>query len=261
MKILYINPVGTSLFDESMLKILEDVKNPGTHVDVASLKRGPWHVEYHYYESLVLTDTLHMIKRAENDGYDGVVIGCFYDPGLQEAREISETMVVTAPAESCMLTACSLGSTFSIIVGRKKWIPQMMSNVVHYGLKDRLASFKALDLGVLDFQKNKRKTEERQIEATREAIEKDGAEVIILGCTAEFGFWKVLQKKFEVPVLDAIITPFKYTEYLVNLKKGFGWSHSKIAGYESPPIKEIKQWHLERDYDTSVWSRGKALAK
>lgn len=253
MKILFINPIGTPLFDESMRRILKESKNSGTEVEVVSLKRGPWHVEYHYYESLVLTDTLHVVKNAENDGYDAVVIGCFYDLGLQEAREISDKMVVTAPAESCMLLACSLGSTFSIIVGRKKWIPRMMGNVVRYGLKDRLASFKALDLGVLDFQENRAKTEKRQIEAAREAIEMDGAESIILGCTAEFGFWKVLQKKFGVPVLDPIITPFKYAEYLVTLKDMFGWTTSKIGGYESPPLDEIRKWNLGRDFKTKVW--------
>src|SRR5437016_14471466 len=112
----------------------------GTNVDLVSLKRGPWHVEYHYYESLVLADLLHEVKAAENRGYDGVVLGCFYDLGLQEAREISERTVVTSPAESTMLLACSPGYKFSVIVGRKKWIPQMMDNVVKCGLKDRLAS-------------------------------------------------------------------------------------------------------------------------
>jgi allantoin racemase len=261
MKILYVNPVGASLFDKSMKQILEEAKNPGTEIDVVSLKRGPWHVEYRYYESLVMMDTLDVVKKAENDGYDAVVLGCFYDLGLQEAREISNKMVVTAPAESCMLLSCSLGSTFSIIVGRKKWIPQMMGNVVQYGLRDRLASFKALDLGVLDFQEDKAKTEKRQIEATREAIEKDGAEVIILGCTAEFGFWKVLQEKFKVPVLDPVITPFKYAEYLVTMKNMFGWTASKIGGYESPPISEIKKWNLGRDFKTKVWDTPRSASK
>ena len=146
-----------------------------------------------------MTDTLHVVKKAENDGYDAVVLGCFYDLGLQEAREISDKMVVTAPAESCMLLACSLGSTFSIIVGRKKWIPQMMGNVVHYGLKDRLASFKALDLGVLDFQEDKEKTEKRQIEASREAIEKDGVSDHTLGRRSNLASGKFSKKSSQVP--------------------------------------------------------------
>ena len=137
--ILFINPIGSPQFDDSMAKILDQAKNPGTEVEVVSLKRGPRHVEYLYYESAVLADVLHLVKKAENDGFDAVVLGCFYDLALYESREISEKLVVTAPAESCMLLACSLGSSFSIIVGRRKWIPQMMSNVVRYGLKDRLS--------------------------------------------------------------------------------------------------------------------------
>jgi allantoin racemase len=253
MKVLYINPVGNSIFDSSMLEVLNQAKNPGTEVEVISLRRGPSHVEYHYYESLVLVDVLHEVKNAENKGYDAVVLGCFYDLGLQESREISDRIVVTAPGESCMLLACSLGSTFSIIVGRKKWIPQMMSNVVRYGLKDRLASFKTLNLGVLDFQKNKRTTEGRQLLVAKEAIEKDGAEVIILGCTAEYGFWRILQEKLKVPVLDPVITPFKYAEYLVTLRDSFDWSQSKVGGYETPPIDEIKRWRIGHDYATGVW--------
>src|SRR5450756_2504236 len=129
-------------------------------------------------------DTLYLIRQAENDGVDAAVIGCFYDPGLREAREITERMVVTAPAEASMHIASTLGHTFSIIVGRNKWIPQMHENVVKYGFRDRLASFKSVDLGVYDFMKDVNETNRRLTAAAREAVEQDRAEVVILGCTA-----------------------------------------------------------------------------
>ena len=131
-KILWINPVGTSLFDKPIKEFLDTAKEPGTQLDMCSLARGPQHLEYHYYEALVLADTLHAVKKAENEGYDAAVIGCFYDPGLHEAREICERMAVTAPAESAMHIATTLGHSFSILVGRKKWIPKMHQNVVKY---------------------------------------------------------------------------------------------------------------------------------
>ena len=260
MKILYINPVGTRENDASMTLELRRAAERGTKVDLTSLKRGPWHIEYHYYESLVLPDLLHEVKAAENQGYDGVVLGCFYDLGLQEAREISERIVVTSPAESTMLLACSLGYKFSVIVGRKKWIPQMMDNVVKCGLKDRLASFRVINMGVLDFQRDHSKTNRRQLEEGRRAVEADGAEVIILGCTVEFGFWRELQKRLGVPVLDPVITPLKYAEYLVTLRDRFGWSHSKVGSYESPPLGEISAWGLGKQYSTEVWERGRSRA-
>jgi len=129
------------------------------------------HLEYHYYEALVLTDILHQIKQAEYDGYDAAVIGCFYDPGLREAREIVENLVVTAPAEAAMHIATTLGHTFSVLVGRKKWIPKMHENVVKYGFSDQLASFKPLEMGVYDFQKDPAETAQRMRAAAKEAVE------------------------------------------------------------------------------------------
>ena len=247
-KILFIDPVGTDLFDQPIKEYLETAKRSETQVDVVSLKRGPMHIEYHYYEALILADTLHTVRKAELDGYDAAVIGCFYDPGLLEAREITEKLVVTAPAEAAMHIATTLGHSFSILVGRRKWIPKMHENVVKYGFSEKLASFKSLDMGVYDFQKDPALTAQRMRDAAREAVEVDGAEVIILGCTIEFGFYKELQEELGVPVIDAILAPFKYAEFLSELKERFAWTHSKIYGYESPPRSEITEGKIEEQY-------------
>jgi len=248
VKILWINPIGTDLFDVPIGEFIGNATAPGTEIDVVSLPRGPMHLEYHYYEALVLADTLHEVRRAEVEGYDAAVIGCFYDPGLMEAREITDRLVVTAPAESAMHIATTLGHTFSVIVGRKKWIPKMHENVVKYGFSTRLASFKSVELGVYDFQRDKQETARRLRQAAKEAVEVDRAEVIILGCTGEFGFHEELQQELGVPVIDAVLAPLKYAEFLVELRDRFGWSHSKVYGYQSPPPDEIRAWKLAEQY-------------
>jgi len=253
-RILWINPIGTGVFDEPIRELLNREKRPETTVDVVSLGRGPQHLEYHYYEALVLADVLHSVKRAEKEGYDAAVIGCFYDPGLREAREITERLVVTAPCEATLHVAASLGHRFSIIVGRKKCIPKMHENVVNYGLGGRLASFKSVDLGVHDFQKKPAETAKRMRAASEEAIKNDLAEVIIFGCTIQFGFYKELQEELGIPVIDAVLAPFKYAEFLIELKKRFNWGTSKVYGYESPPKEEIERWNLEEQYGArNLW--------
>lgn len=248
-KILWVNPVGTDAFDGPIYDYLCTAKNEETSIDVVSLEKGPQHLEYYYYETLVLPDTLKKIKQAENDGYDAAVIGCFYDPGLLEAREIVNNMVVTAPAEASMHIASTLGHKFSIIVGRNKWIPKMMENVVKCGFKDKFASFKSVGLGVYDFHKDEKLTSKLLKEAAKEAVEKDGAEVIILGCTIQFGFYQELEDYVGVPVIDAVLAPLKYAEFLAELKEKVNWTHSKIGGYETPPTSEIKGWNLEQQYN------------
>lgn len=253
-RILWINPLGTSAFDEPMRASFATEVEPDVRVDVVSLGKGPEHLEYHYYEALVLPDILHAVKRAENQGYDGAIIGCFYDPGLREAREIVRDMVIAAPAEAALHVAATLGDTFSIIVGRRKWIPAMRENVDKYGFGGRLASFKSLGMGVPDFHADERRTMSALIECAKEAVEKDRAEVIVLGCTIEFGFYKEIQRIVGVPVIDATLAPLKYAEFLIEIKKRFGWGHSKEGGYESPPVDEILSWGLDSDWGTAgLW--------
>ena len=242
IKILYINPVGTNAFDEPMRNFLNQYKSQDTEVTVVSLPRGPWHLEYYSYDALVIPDVLKVIKEYEGKGYDAAIIGCFYDPGLYEAREISD-MVITAPAEASMHIASTLGDRFSIIVGRRKWIPLMMENVVKYGFRDKLVSFESVELGVWDFHKDIEETKKRIIRTAKSAVEK-GAEVIILGCTVLFGFFKDVEKEVGVPVVDPIIASLKWAEFLVELKRRIGWQYSRIGLYEKPPSEEIIKWKL-----------------
>ena len=120
----------------------------------------------------------------------------------------------------------------------------MEENIIKYGLKDRLASFRSINMGVLEFQVKKNETERKLIEEGKKAVEEDGAEVLILGCTVEFGFYKKMQKELNVPVIDATIAPLKYAEFLIDLKRSAGIWHSKKGKYESPPIDEILEWKL-----------------
>jgi allantoin racemase len=257
-RILYIDPVGKGLVEEG-LQFLTLHKRQETALEMIALPRGPEHLEYRYYEALVLVDILHLIKEAEREGFDAAIIGCFYDVGLQAGREVAERMPVIAPCEASTHIASTLGDKFSIIVGRGKWIPEMMENVIRYGMKESLASFKSVDLGVLDFHRDEEETGRRFREVAREAIECDGAEVIILGCTATYGFYRELQEELRVPVIDSMIAALKTAEFAVELKKRLGWSHSKIGAYESPPPEDFTAWRLKEQYDfgdMGSWLRG-----
>lgn len=244
MRILWINPVGTDVFDADVLKILNVAKLDGTQVDVVSLSADrPKHLEYHAYEGLVVGDIVRLTREAA-DRYDAIVIGCFYDVGLREAREVSGRSIVTAPCQSATAIASNLGNTFSVLVGRRKWIPKMRENVHQYGHGHRMVSMRSLDLGVHDFQADHDRTCDRLLSEGHKAVQEDGAEVIILGCTAEYGFHETMQDALGVPVIDAILAPFKYAEFLVDLAGRFGWRPSRMWGSEAPPEAELTAWNL-----------------
>ena len=246
-RLLYLAPLYVDRPGASQLSA--DLLQPGSSLTRIGFARGPRHLEYHYYETLVLPDLLHSLVEAERQGYDAAIIGCFYDLGLQEGRELTTRMVVSAPCESSIHLAATLGDRFSIIVGRRKWIPQMHDNVRRYGLESKLASFRTIDLWVPQYHQDEAETARRFYEQGRKAVEEDGAEVIVLGCTASAGFYAELRDALGVPVIDSAIAALKYAEYLVDLRDRFGLSHSKRGGYESPPEYELERWGLREQYE------------
>jgi allantoin racemase len=124
----------------------------------------------------------------------------------------------------------------------------MRENAFKYGFGEKLASFKPVGLGVHDFHRDEKETKRLLKAAAREAVDIDKAEVLILGCTIQFGFYKELQEHAGVPVIDAILAPLKYAEFLIEIKQRFNWIHSKKYGYETPPKKEIESWGLADQY-------------
>jgi len=244
MRILYINPLGTGIYDEGMYDVLTQAKRPDTQVDLVSLPADrPKHVEYHSYEASVVADIVRITHHAAQE-YDGIIIGCFYDIGLREAREVSGKAIVTAPCQSATAIASNLGNTFSVLVGRRKWIPKMRENVQLYGHGHRLVSMRPLGLGVSDFQVDHARTCERLLTEGRCAVEEDGAEVLILGCTVEFGFHEEMQARLGVPVIDAVMSPLKYAEFLAEGAQRFGWYPSRMWGSEAPPQSELAAWGM-----------------
>ncbi len=244
MRILYINPIGTGIYDEAMYDVLARAKRPDSQVDLVSLPSDrPKHLEYHSYEASVVADIVRLTYQAVPE-YDAIVIGCFYDIGLREAREVSGRAIVTAPCQSATAIASNLGNTFSVLVGRRKWIPKMKENIHLYGHGHRLVSMRPLGLGVSDFQVDHALTCERLLSEGRLAVEQDGAEVLILGCTVEFGFHEDMQAELGVPVIDAVMAPLKYAELLAEAAERFGWYPSRMWGSEAPPASELADWHM-----------------
>lgn len=245
-RIKFINPIGISDYDAPMADLLAKIKRPETEIELVSLAMSAptSHVEYRTYEAMVVADTIKIVRDAAQSGFDGAVIGCFYDPALEDAREISGDMVVVGPCQASCQILANLCNKFSILVGRHKWIEQMHDRVRQYGYEKYLASFRSLEMGVDDFQKDTCFTEKRILETARRAVEEDHAEGIILGCTCEFGFFQHVQKELGVPVIDAVFASFKMAEYLAGLKAQLGWRPSRQWSCQPPPEEEIKRFGL-----------------
>ena len=247
LKIMYLSPVGTDVLDVLFEDMVKDTKDPNTEIHITSLKDNNGcfsHIEFRSYEAMATAGIINATVCAEKEGFDALAIGCFYDTALHDAREVSGDMVVVAPCHSSIEIALSLANNFGIIVGRRKWVNQMKSNVHDYGYGDKLSGFYDVGLGVDDFQVDHQRTINLLIDASKKAVEKDYAESIILGCTAEFGFYRTLQEEIGVPVIDPSLAALKKAEYHANLKRKFNLIPSRKWSCESPSEKEIEKFGL-----------------
>jgi allantoin racemase len=208
-----------------------------TTVETGSFGPELPHLEYQFYEHVAVHNLIERAVKAEEEGFDAIVLGCFYDPGLRELRELLKIPIVGVGEASLHLASMLSADKFSVLVGRRKWIPKMSDNARSYGVGSRIASWRALGLTVLEMD-DREKTYAAIIREAAAAVKKDQAEVIVLGCTGLVGQAKRAQDELGVPVLDPVLVGVKMAEFRADLWKQFGISHSKIGGYEMPPAQE-----------------------
>ena len=242
LKLLWINPVTTTAYNEPFANMIKGVKLPNSEVHIASLALpgiNLTNLEWRAFEAAIFNPLVQIARYAGRNGYDGYCIPCFYDTALDEAREMSNETIVSAPCEASLKAITGLCNRFSVIIGVDKWKVQMEDRIRHYGYGTRLVSFTTIDLHVDDFQKDTNATEARIREAVKKAMG-HGAEGIILGCTVEFGFYQVLQEEFGIPVIDAAFACYKDMENMAMNKVQFGWKPSRVGSMEPPSEERIE---------------------
>lgn len=233
-KILYANPVGSTSFDQDTLELIEAIRAPEFEPIVRSLPQGPPHLEYHTYEHEALGPMLNLFREAEDEGCVAGIIGCFYDGGLRELREYAK-MPVVGMAEASLYFAATMGHKFSIIVGRRKWIPKMEDNVILYGLERQLASFRSVEMGIPDVEADPERFFDRCIEEAKKAVYQDGAEVVVLSEFANRSFWNRANEELDFPIVDPGVACWKFAEMVGDMYERVGYTHSKVGGFEAPP--------------------------
>ena len=235
MRIFVINPNSSVHVTDHVRETLEKIKRPDTELFVTCPEHGPISIESAYDEALAAYNILPLVQKANDEGYDAVILACFSDPGLDAAKEISKIPVIGIE-ESTLHMAAMLGHKFSIMTGMRRRVPTRDCHCRERGVLDYYASAPALEMSVVEMDADSAKAKARIIEKARVAVEKDGAEVIILGCAGLAGYSEDIEKELGVVVLDPSSVALKVAEAMVDL----GLHHSKVGRFSYPPKKEIK---------------------
>lgn len=235
MRVLLVNPNTSTAFTDRIQTIAEKYAQPGTVVVAKNPSSGPRSIESIYDEILSAPGTLELVI-SELDQFDAVAVACYSDhPSIYALREITDKPVIGI-AEASMYLACMLGYKFSVVTTNREWEPLLWDAVRHYGLTERCASVRSTGMPVLALESaSPDETFAMILNAARQAVEVDGAEVICLGCAGMTGLDKQLEAELCVPVLDGVISALKLLEGMV----GYGVKTSKRLAYARPNPKEL----------------------
>src|SRR6202008_5134582 len=147
--------------------------------------------------------TLPLRRMVEADNAaDAFVIACYSDPGLHLCREGTRRPVFGI-AECAVLTALARGDRFGVIAIAQKSIRRHARYLRQMGLMDRLAGERPLDVSVAESTSGDG-TLVRMTEVGRELVQKDGADVIVMGCAGMARHRRSLQDALGVPVIDPV---------------------------------------------------------
>jgi allantoin racemase len=233
VRIKYIIPFP---FDDEAVanraaQIPQEILGPDTVVECIPVRNSCTLVDC-YYEDLVFDMYIAEAGlRAEEEGYDAVLMDTVSDSGMYALRS-RLTIPVIGPGLVSYVIGTLLGRRFSIVTMWDKWSHLYEKNLALYDLKQKCASIRAVnippDLEAL-FTGKEQEMFETLTEAGRKAIEEDGADVILLGSTTMHQAGDYMAAHLPAPVINPGPVAIKVAEMLVQLRL----SHSKIA-FPSP---------------------------
>ena len=194
-----INPNSNTIVTAGLKEALAPlVFTDGPQIRCSTLAEGPIGIESQAdVESVVLP--LRRIVAADTDAA-AFVIACYSDPGLWACREATRRPVFGI-AECGVATALTRGDRFGVIAIRTKSIRRHLRQLRSWGLVDRLAGERALEMSVAETASGEG-TLARMIAVGTALRDEDGAEVVVMGCAGMARHRRPLEEALGIPVID-----------------------------------------------------------
>ena len=249
-------PEAWPAYNAALRRMLENAADPGTSFEIHGIiQRGGIGDQYRSLEFIETIEVLENVARAEEQGFDAVLLGNIADPGLRPAREMA-SMPVLGLCESALFTACQMGASIGLVVSNDKHHGKVVENVALHGLGSRVVTVERMKVDrLVDLDAAFSPGEARErilgqfLDAAALCVAK-GAEVVIpavgvaMVLLADAGIHDAGQG---TPVLNGAVALLKAGESAVKLNRLMGGRFTSRRGaYAQPPPGQIAE--LRRHY-------------
>jgi allantoin racemase len=244
MKINFINPFGTPVYNELIRETLIPYARPDTELVVTHTSDCPENIDYYYNKHLVELVVFEQVMRAEAEGCDAVIVGCCYDPGVRVARELVDIPVI-GPLEASMQMAAYYGHDYVVITDHHKAVPYLRDLVKLYG-GTQCRDVSCINWWVTDMIRDTAGVARDAQAAVRKVLESSGAEAAILACTIISASTEKWLRDNRAPRDLTILNPntmaLKMAESLGDLKRQGLYNISRSGYYQKPQQRNAQEF-------------------
>jgi len=201
-RVLVINPNSNASMTAAMDRSLDRMRYVGgPEIVCATLAEGPPGIETHRQSEAVTVPLCALIER-EKDSYDAFVVGCFSDPGVVSARELTGKPVIGL-CEAGVSAALNFAETYGILTNLASDAPGEIRILRALGLEARLVGIEAIGIAVTSLVHTP-EILAAHVAAARRLGER-GAQSVVLGCAGMSAFAQQIRKETGLWIVDPVV--------------------------------------------------------
>ncbi|MCV7433740.1 aspartate/glutamate racemase family protein [Mycolicibacterium bacteremicum] len=239
MRILVANVNTTASMTDAIAESARGVAAPGTEIVGITPRFGADSCEGNFESYLAAIAVMDAIT-SYPEPFDAVIQAGYGEHGREGLQELLDVPVVDI-TEAAASTAMYLGHKYSVVTTLDRTVPLIEDRLKLAGLDVRCASVRASGLGVLELESDPDRAVEAIVRQAREAVERDHAEVICLGCGGMAELEEKVSAATGVPIVDGVRSAVTIAEGLVRM----GLSTSKVRTYATPRQKKVIGWPFQ----------------
>ncbi|CAH2408367.1 aspartate/glutamate racemase family protein [Mesorhizobium escarrei] len=236
-RINFINPFGSSVYDEVIKKTLGHFCAADTTMEVTHLDACPPDIDFFYSKHMIEQSLYESVMVSEEQGYDAVIVGCLYDPGVRVARELVDIPVV-GPLEASFQMAAYYGHSTMVLTDHRKAVPYIYDEAQRNGQGNSVRGVDAIDWFVKDMIDDRGAVARDVVNLSKEAAKRFGAETVIMGCTIIAAIYQEYLmdggEPSEVPIINPNLMALKMAEGLADLRQKGGYFIARQGYYMKP---------------------------
>ncbi|MDA9865073.1 aspartate/glutamate racemase family protein [bacterium] len=201
--IVIINPNSTVSMTDAMLTTAQNAC-PSVNIQAWTSHDGPAAIQGPEDGEACVPPMLKLISKASDKGATAIVIGCFDDTGLNEARA-QATCPVIGIGQAAYHMAALAGPRFSVVTTLAVSTPILVDNIQAYGLGGNLGKVRASGVPVLALENDPEPSAARVLDEIAIAQHEDDIQCVVLGCAGMSHIPKLAGPDITVRLIDGTI--------------------------------------------------------